>query len=185
MGAADSRREPAVPADHTLIADVRSSGAVYGAPRTVQLRLASNAVAVRDLQGGLLWLETDKLSAFTDPDGATRVTTHTTTPPVMTPRDTASEARALASLRGVGDWLDARPDLNAAPKSTVRLGRPAELYRLVTSDGREITATRDLATGVILRVEGASPRGDFTVELTSFELARSLSTDFKPNRDEP
>src|ERR671930_251587 len=97
MGSTVSSHEEAVEPGKTLIANVASAGELMYAPRRLWLLVGASSVCVRDSGGRLIWLETDRLSAFTDADGQVRIVHHEDET-TLVPRDTGAEARALASL---------------------------------------------------------------------------------------
>jgi hypothetical protein len=133
---------------------------------------------VRD-SGRLLWLETDRLSAFTDTDGRVRVVDHEDET-TLVPHDTGAEARALASLSALRAWLDARSQSESPAAIAPYLGRPSDTFTLSTEDGRSIAIIRDLETGVILSAGGRSRQGEFELRMTSVEITELTDDQFAP-----
>jgi hypothetical protein len=178
MGGTDrSFEELSVPPGRTLIAEVASTGAVAHAPRTLHLLLSQSGLAVRQ-SDRLLWLETDRLSAFTGTDGQIEVIHHADEA-TLVPRDTGTEARALASVNAFRAWLDARSQFAPVPTEAY-LGRPASEITLSTEDGRTTVLTRDLETGIILSARGRSLQGNFELRMTSVEITESTADQFTP-----
>jgi len=87
---------------------------------------------------------------------------------------------ALSRLEGVCAWLAARVDNTATRTHAVRLERAASFHVLITLDGRQIVAARDLETGVIISVRGPSLRGDFRVQMMSLKIVESTPDHFLP-----
>jgi len=162
----------------TLIADVASAGELLYAPRKLRLLVGANSVCVRDPGGRLIWLETDRLSAFTAADGQVRIVHHEDET-TLVPRDTGAEARALASLNAFRAWIDARSESAPVPTEPY-LGRPSNGLTLSTEDGRSTAITRDLETGIILSARGRSLRGHFELQVRSVEIRESTPDELAP-----
>ena len=177
MGTDSSFAELSVPPGHTVVAEVASTGAIAYAPRTLRLLLSQSGLAVREF-GRLLWLETDRLSAFTGTDGQVRIAHHEDETNLV-PRDTGTEARALASLNAFRAWLDARSASAPVPAEPY-LGRPSNGHTLTTEDGRSTEITYDLETGIILAAAGRSLQGDFEVRVRSVEITETTADQFGP-----
>ncbi|MFI7062727.1 hypothetical protein ACIBL3_17220 [Kribbella sp. NPDC050124] len=178
MGTDSSSAELSVPPGRTVVAEIASTGAIAYAPRTLRLLLSQSGLAVREFDR-LLWLETDRLSAFTGADGQVMVVRHEgeTT---LVPRDTGTEARALASLGALRAWLDARSQSDSPVPTAPYLGRPSDSLTLHTQDGRSTTITRDRETGIILAARGRSLQGTFELRMTSVEITQSTPEQFAP-----
>ncbi|TDD23320.1 hypothetical protein E1218_18165 [Kribbella turkmenica] len=177
MGSTVSSHENVEPGK-TLIADVASAGELMHAPRRLRLLAGASSVCVRDPGGRLIWLETDRLSAFTDVDGQVRIVHHEDET-TLVPRDTGAEARALASLDAFRAWIDARGESAPVPTEPY-LGRPSTGLALSTEDGRSTAITRDLETGIILFARGRSLQGEFELQVRSVEIRETTADEFAP-----
>lgn len=177
MGSTVSSHETVEPGK-TLIADVASVGELMYAPRTLRLLVGASSVCVRDSGGRLVWLETDRLSAFTDADGQVRIVHHEEET-TLVPRDTGGEARALASLNAFRAWIDAHSESAPVPTEPY-LGRPSNGLTLSAEDGRSIAIIRDVETGIILSASGRSLRGNFELRVRSVEIRKTTADEFAP-----
>lgn len=177
MGSTVSSDETVEPGK-TLIAEVASAGELMHAPRVLRLLVGASGVCVRDPGGRLIWLETDRLSAFTDADGQVRIVGYEDET-TLVPRDTGAEARALASLNAFRAWIDARSESASFPTEPY-LGRPSNGLTLSTEDGRTTAITRDLETGIILSARGRSLQGNFELQVRSVEIRETTADEFAP-----
>jgi hypothetical protein len=177
MGSGSPVPQASLPPGRTIIAEVTSVGAIAFAPRILQLHLSRAGIAVRE-SARLLWLETDRLSAFTDADGQIRVVGHEDGA-LFVPRDTGAEARALASLGAFSAWCDLPSGSERGPIEQY-LGR-ASTALTVGTGRRSIAITLDLETGVVLAARGRSLRGPFELRMTSVDNTETIPDHFTPN----
>lgn len=177
MGTNSSLGDLSVPPGHTIIAEVDSTGAIAYAPRTLRLLLSQSGLAVREFDR-LLWLETDRLSAFTRTDGQVTIVHHEDESNLV-PRDTGAEARALTSLNAFRSWLDARSESAPVPAEP-HLGRASNGLTLSTEDGRSTAITYDVETGIVVSARGRSLQGDFELRVRSVEIRETTADQFAP-----
>lgn len=162
LGSDRGNSDPTGP-PRVLVAEIATSGAMRHAPRVLRLWAAGPNLAVRDDAGRLVWLETGHFSAFpSTTDGIQVAPADADGDGALVPEDTAPEAQAMLSLSNLASWADAQVD-PAAPVD----GNGTRRARLVTTDGRDLTAVVDTETGVVISVEGQSLRGAFLIEMTS------------------
>ncbi len=172
----------AVPADQVVIAEVASSGAVRFAPRTLRLFVSGDDVAVRDLAGRLVWLETETLSAFPDPEGAggTQVVSHVPDGDggVLLPVDTAAEVQAMVGVEALQGWFGGRVASSTVPggaghedettdadlaATAAMTGDRVRRVELLTADRRTCSAIVSVDTGLVISMNGESTKGPFKV----------------------
>ena len=129
------------------------TGAVMGAPRTVQLW--TDGRSFRAEGGGTLWVSGPSTMAIRRTDGSLRVLVQGVAEPYTPP---FPEIEGLWSVRDASAWLDQpAPALDATPSTF--LGRTVRRYLSTHLD-----LTVDAETGFVVRVRKTGPRGLMLLE---------------------
>lgn len=137
------------------------TGAVMGAPRTVQLWTDGRNCRAEDRR--TLWICGPSRMTIRGSDGSMRVLQHGTgelhEPPFP-------ELEALWSVREASAWVD-QPAPAMDPTPTTALGRTARRYR-----GKDLDLTVDEETGFVVRVSRIGPRGAMLLDGRECGLVR-------------
>ena len=178
-----SSSQPGGLSEDTMVAlTIQTAGAIQSAPRRLHCWFSGTDGCIRDAHGELLWLATDKQTAWSGADGQINSVANRADAPgerAALLREPAPEAVAMHDLRSACAWLDIRNHVRAPVVRPVMLDRRVERFSGPAARFVDVSISCDLETGVILQILARSPdRGGLTVEASKIEVAARDNTFF-------